>query len=191
MSKDQFLQALVGSLLGLLPLLFSAISHQLETRSIASRRDNAIDLAQRRIAFLTAWFQTRQQVDSPERLAAVKENLAHEFDDIKSFVDSELERPQAAHAAMHSTDRLWYHRLFLLFWPRVLSGWVLHALFYMMVSIVVLFTLAQIPDGTNNLDGFFFATLPFLLLAVLFNVLANHSDRKLAQTPQPVAATAN
>ena len=122
MSRDQFLQALVGSLLGLLPLLFSAISHQLENRSITTRRDQAIDLAQRRVAFLTAWLQTRQQFDSAERLAVVKESLASEFDDIKAFVDSELIRPQAVHAA-RSTDRNWIQRALLLYLPRSVSGW--------------------------------------------------------------------
>ena len=180
MSRDQFLQALVGSLLGLLPLLFSAISHQLENRSITTRRDQAIDLAQRRVAFLTAWLQTRQQFDSAERLAAVKESLASEFDDIKTFVDSELIRPQAVHAA-RSTDRSWIQRALLLYWPRAVSGWAYHGLFYMMFSIVILFTVAQIPQGTSLIDGYFVATLPFLFLAVLFNILANRSDHIMEQ----------
>lgn len=190
MSRDQFLQALVGSLLGLLPLLFSAISHQLENRSITTRRDQAIDLAQRRVAFLTAWLQTRQQFDSAERLVAVKESLASEFDDIKVFVDSELIRPQAIHAAKSTDRRSWIQRALLLYLPRSISGWAYHGLFYMMFSIVILFTVAQIPQGTSLLDGYFIATLPFLFLAVLFNILANRSDRIMEQRSTLVVATA-
>jgi len=180
MNREQFFAALIGSLLGLLPIIFTTLISQMEKRSRASHGDKAIDLAQRRVAFLSAWFQARQQFASEQTVAEIKEKIALELDGIKSFVDDELALPQMA-PVVKTARRNFFQRMFLLYQPQSAGGWIYHTLFYMFSSFVILFTLAQISFG-GELVGYFSATFLFAILpALLFNGLANRLDRKIVQ----------
>ncbi len=193
MDSKNFITALVGSLLGLLPLLLSAFISWLEKRSRVARKEESIDFAQRRVTFLTNWLQARQQSDSGKQLAAIKKEVSAELDDIKDQVNSMMDIPHET-PMVQTQKRNFSQRLFLFYPPHTAGGWVYRGLFFMCVSAILFFGfLSAVPDPTAppltiwDWVGYGIVILPFLLLALLFHALAVHTDNraeKMLMQPQ-------
>ncbi len=169
--------ALIGSLLGLIPLLVSALINWLEKRSRVARKEEALDFAQRQVAFISAWLQARQLSEPAQKLGGIKKMVSTELDDIKSQVDQAMDIPHVK-PLVKTDDRNFFQRLFLFYPPHTAGGWVYRGLFFMNVGamILLLIVAASSPD-TDTLVGFGLLIMPFLLLAILFHALAIHSDK--------------
>lgn len=93
MNQKDFITALVGSLLGLLPTLLSALINWREKHNRSALKEETVDFAQRQVAFLSAWLQARQQSDSSKKISGIKKEVAEELDRIKADVDKALYTP--------------------------------------------------------------------------------------------------
>jgi hypothetical protein len=91
MTTDDFFKALITSVLGLLPITVSVLSSWLQKRSKVAKRDAAIDFAQRRVAFLSAWLQARQLSETNREISTIKKAVADELDGIKAGVDTSMQ----------------------------------------------------------------------------------------------------
>ena len=185
MEPEKLIAAVVAALLGLLPMLTNAVISQVDKRSKAGRVDKAIDLAKRRIEFSSQWYQARLQFDTQERINEIKEELAKEFDEIKKFVETEMAVPLVAANLPVDRKQSRFQRLFLLYLPKSLLGWLYHTLFYIFFAIFILFGFLTISDIFSY--GFTefgidvtLMIMPFLP-ALLFSFLANSLERKLAK----------
>ena len=178
--------ALLGSLLGLIPLLVSAFINRLEKRSRIARKEEAIDFAQRQVAFLTAWLQARQQSDSAQKLSGIKKKVSAELDDIKAQVDLAMDIPHVK-PLVKTDDRNFFQRLFLFYPPHTADGWIYRGLFFMNVgAMLLLFIVGAFSPDSQTLLGVGILIIPFLLLAILFHALAIRSDRAAEKYLPPV-----
>ena len=87
MDENDFIKALVTSILGLLPFTVTTLWQWLQKRSKAAKRDAAIDFAERRVAFLSTWLQARELSATSQKISQIKNEVANELDGIKASVD--------------------------------------------------------------------------------------------------------
>lgn len=120
-----------------------------EQRSIKAKYQDEIGLAERRIAFLGTWLKAQESVCTPERFAEVKQDSARELDELRrkltEFMHQADERKDKVNAGKS------VRRMFLLFLPHNLGGWICHLLFYGLVLFVLLF--AMQPPGIDIETG--------------------------------------
>jgi hypothetical protein len=182
MEQNKFIETLLASLLGLIPLIATALLNWLDKRSRLARKEEEIDFAQRRISFLSNWLQAREQTEVGEESAMIKKNIAEELDGIKKSLDPILLQPHIQ-PIVKTSERHFFLRLFLLYPPHKMEGWVYRGLFFMCLSGIVFFAfIALYPDPayplSSKLLGSVCLAVPFLLMAVVFHFLATGSDRK-------------
>ena len=122
MDEKNYVTALVGSLLGLLPLVVSAFISWLEKRSRIACKEEAIDFAQKQVAFLSAWMQARQQSDADQAIIQVKKEVGAELDEIKAHVDAMMDIPHER-PMVKTDERNFFQRLVAALCP-VHSGWL-------------------------------------------------------------------
>jgi|GEM_PF-3378473 len=184
MDEKNYITALVGSLLGLLPLVVSVFISWLEKRSRIARKEEAIDFAQRQVTFLSAWMQAREQSDSDQQITPIKKEVGAELDQIKAHVDAMMDIPHDK-PMVKTDERNFFQRLFLLYAPYTADGWVYRGLFFMCLGgVILLFIVGGLPDPTSGPMTFSdwaslgFLSLPFLVIAVIFHALAIRCDHR-------------
>jgi Flp pilus assembly protein TadB len=188
MDNKNISTAVIGALLGLLPLLASAFISWLGKRSRVARKEEAIDFAQRQVTFISAWLQARQQSDSTQKMTAVKKKVSEELDEIKSNVDEMMDIPHSKPLVL-TDNRNFLQRLFLFYPAHAADGWAYRGLFFMIVGVMLLFIVSA--TAANDHDtwvGTVILLIPLFLLAILFHALAIHSDRSAEKyLPSPKA----
>lgn len=189
MNLSKYIDALIASLLGLIPLFVTALLNWLDKRSRLARKEEEIDFAQRRVSFLSAWLQARQQTEAEEESVTIKKSIAEELDGIKKSLDPILLQPHIQPLVKTSEQNL-FLRLFLLYPPHKMEGWVYRGLFFMCLSgIVFVVFVILYPDPnfplSSKLGGGLCVASPILLMAVILHFLATGSDRKVENAPSP------
>jgi len=194
MDRKDFLTAVIGSLLGLIPLFVTALLNWLDKRGRLARKEEEINFAQERVSFLSAWLQAREQAEGGEDSTGIKKAIALELDGIKQNLDPIL---LEAHAqpVVKVKERHFVQRLLLLYPPHKLVGWVFRGLFYMCLSGIAFFAVPLIVpyqgQGLNPVayvEGSLCLVIPSLLLAVLLHYLATRSDAEAEKDLHPANA---
>jgi len=135
------------SVVGILGSSASGFFSWLEKRSIKAKHKDAIDLAERRITFVTTWFKAQEPICTPQRLEEIKLEVSQELDYLR----------QQLSQFVIQTDRSTFsqgkiiQQIFLLYLPRNFGGWVCHILFYILLLFVIGGTLS-IPQNLNDLE---------------------------------------
>jgi hypothetical protein len=133
------------TLVGLLGTTAGSFIAWLEKRSIKAKYQDEINLAERRIAFLNAWFKAQEPVCTPQRLEAIKLETSQELDSLRSrLTQFILESEQ--HSVFSKGKS--YQKTFLLFIPHNIGGWVSLILFYVLLIFVLLF-ITTLPEGND------------------------------------------
>lgn len=124
------------TLIGLLGTTAGSFIAWLEKRSIKAKYQDEINLAERRIAFLSAWFNAQVPVCSPQRLDEIKLDTSKELDSLRSrLAQFILESEQ--HQSLSKGKS--YQKTFLLFTPHNVGGWVSLVLFYLLLIFLLMF----------------------------------------------------
>ncbi len=104
--------ALIGALSGLVPAAITVVVGLVQKRSAKSRRLEALDSAQRRVAFLKEWFSLRALTGPAREVSGIRKRLAHDLDTLRVQVDAatagddENQRLRAATARAAENRRL-------------------------------------------------------------------------------------
>jgi len=181
--QSPLLTALAGALAGILPIVFTSILAWLTQRGLATHRSEAVNLAKQRVEFLTGWIQAQQALGPDGRLNEMKQAVLSELDEVwESVVDLEL--PETSYIAL--AKRSLWQRLFLLYAPVTIVGWVYHALYWAAVgslsflALLVALSLLSLQLETIATTLYFscFYGAPSVVLALLFRWLAVKEDRR-------------
>ena len=138
-----------------------------EQRSIKAKYQDEIGLAERRIAFLGTWLKAQEAVCTPERFGQVKQESAHELDELRSKLTEFMRQTDERKDNLHAGKTV--RRMFLLFLPHNLGGWVCHLVFYGLVLFVLLFALQ--PPGIDLETGKMETWGDWLQLQLFVNII--------------------
>lgn len=180
--REQIIPIIVGALVGLFPTLLATLVKWLDKRGLAARQNRALSLAQQRVAFLDSWTKVQETLCSPEQFDEIKREVSNELVQINQTLCENLVEEEDEFVTFEERNVL--QRLFLLYTPRSVTGWVLHILFYMFVGILtaILISGSGLGYGTRGwsigyLIGEWIALSPLVVLIFLFRWFAVRSDR--------------
>ena len=181
---DKLLTGLAGASVTLVPLIINSVVSLLQNRSANRRRDSAIADAKSRVDFLSDWIKAQEQVSSADHLSELKQSTSQELDTIRQSVltivhETEPKPPELA-------DRRVLQNLFLLYWPRTIGSWVLHALFYLGAGLLAAIIALYVTGGFSGPDidaasaffGFLVFAIPLLLFTIGMQRFARRVDQK-------------
>jgi hypothetical protein len=164
------LAVVITGIVGLFPLLANTLISIFQGRTSRAHRDDAITVAKQRIEFLDSWIKSQESVSTAEHLAELKQIASEELDDIRRGVLTALATTAAKPS--RAADRHAVQRLFLMYRPHSIAGWVWHTLFYMTgamcIAVVLLTVLSYDP---TTLEGGVIIAVAFLILALIFRGL--------------------
>ncbi len=136
------------TLVGLLGTTAGGFIAWLEKRNIKAKYQDEINLAERRIAFLTNWFKAQEPVCTPQRLEQIKLETSQELDSLRSRL-SQFILESEQHSVFSKGKS--YQKTFLLFIPHNIGGWLSLIFFYVLLIFVLLFI--TIPPEGNDLKS--------------------------------------
>ena len=121
------------SVVGILGSSASSFFSWQEKRSIKAKHQDAMDLAERRIAFLITWSKAQEPICTHQRFEEIKLEVSQELDYLKQNLLEFKIQPE------HSTFLQWkiIQRTFLLYIPHNFGGWICHILFYILLFFII------------------------------------------------------
>ncbi len=181
--SQQIVIIIVGALAGLFPVLLTSALSWLEKRSLATKQNRALDLAKKHIEFLDSWVKVQETLCSAERFEEIKQETSDELDQLRKSLSERLAEEEKDD---EENEKNLLQRLFLAYWPHNVAGWVLHTLFYMFLSMTVLFliTVFGVDPETDQYSleetlSDLYGLIPFFILPMLvIRWLAVRVDRK-------------
>jgi len=180
--KEQITIVIIGALVGLFPTLLATLIKWLDKRSLTTRQDRALSIAQQRVEYLNAWIKVQETLCSPEQFDEIKQEVSNELVQINRNLRENLVEEEDEFVTFEERNSL--QRLFLLYTPRSVTGWVFHIIFYMSLGglVAILISGFGLGMGTRGwsvgyLIGEWIFLSPFVLLIFLFRWLAVRSDR--------------
>jgi hypothetical protein len=180
--QAQIIPIVGAAIAGLLPIVLTAVISWLDKRSILARRSQALSLAQQRIEFLSAWIKAQESLCSIERFEEVKRAVSDELMQLREHLNDILDDE---HNQSRETvgDKQFLQKLFLIYIPRNVAGWVFHTLFYMSLSVTVIVVLLTLTSTERNVIGTVVACadIPSVVAVLAFHYLATMADRKADQ----------
>ena len=162
--------AMATAVVGFITLLggtWARLAAWTEQRSIKAKFQDEIGLAERRIAFLGTWVKAQEGVCTPERFAEVKQESARELDELRSKLTEFMQQADERKDKVSAGKSV--RRMFLLFLPHNLGGWVCHLLFYGLVLFVLLVALQ--PPSVNLETGQMETWGEWLQLQLFLNIM--------------------
>ena len=180
--KEQITIVIIGALVGLFPTLLATFIKWLDKRGLTARQDRALSMAQQRVEYLNAWIKVQETLCSPEQFDEIKQEVSKELVQINRNLRENLVEEEDEFVTFEERNSL--QRLFLLYTPRSVSGWVFHIIFYMSLGglAAILISGFGLGVGTRGwsvgyLIGEWIFLSPLVLLIFLFRWLAVRSDR--------------
>ena len=180
--KEQITIVIIGALVGLFPTLLATFIKWLDKRGLTARQDRALSMAQQRVEYLNAWIKVQETLCSPEQFDEIKQEVSNELVQINRNLRENLVEEEDEFVTFEERNSL--QRLFLLYTPRSVSGWVFHIIFYMSLGglAAILISGFGLGVGTRGwsvgyLIGEWIFLSPLVLLIFLFRWLAVRSDR--------------
>ena len=151
----EVLTIVIGGLVGLLPILMNSIVSWFDKRSLDVKQHGALELAKSRVDFIEKWVGVQQQVNSPERFEEIKRQTAYELDELKHGLTEVLAEAEEQPATpVQESAKIVIQRLLLLYRPLNFSGWIAHAVFYVVLLLTV-FTVIGYQPGVDLTTGQF------------------------------------
>lgn len=197
---ENSLKILFGALAGLIPLIAAAVINNAQSRSLRARRNDAIGIATQRVDFLTTWIASQESISPPEHYAQLKDGVQHELEDIKHDLDQLLAASQAVKrsAAEEHKSLAFWSRLFLMYRPYSIGGWVWHTLFYMACFIGIVFILTGLLAASPSestfayyvgyLIGIIIYLIPVFAVIVVTRLIAGYVDNRAVKKHVPTAS---
>jgi hypothetical protein len=154
------------SVVGILGSSAAGFSSWAEKRSIKAKHKDAIELADRRITFLTTWFKAQEPICTPQRLEEIKLEVSRELDYIRQSLSQSMIQVDRSTFSQQKVIQ----QTFLLFLPRNPGGWMCHALFYILLFIAIAGVLS-IPQNLNDIKYISDTVMGFIVFLVPMSIL--------------------
>ena len=127
---------IASSMVGLIPFLINLVINHLDKKSHKAQRDSELNYVNQRINFLNGWFNLHKEVSGQEQMVRVREVMEDELREAyEDFAHALLEvdklSKQRQELMMRVKNMNFVKRLFLLYTPYNVRGWLYHTLFYM------------------------------------------------------------
>lgn len=127
---------IASSMVGLIPFLINLTINYFDKKSHKAQRDSELNYVNQRINFLNGWFNLHKEVSGQEQMLRVREVMADELREVyEDFAHALLEVDKISkqrHELMIRVKNMnLVKRLFLLYTPYNVRGWLYHTLFYM------------------------------------------------------------
>ncbi|MBN1661494.1 MAG: hypothetical protein JXA93_24085 [Anaerolineae bacterium] len=186
MQNQQIMAIVVGAIAGLLPIVLTTLISWMDRRTRLSKQTQALNLAQKRVEFLSGWLKAQELLCSPQEWEQLKRSASEELVALRQHLTDILEEEQRRPIEV-AEERSPVQKLFLLYRPRTASGWILHTLFYMFASITTLYVIYMLwpMEGWSwTFDAFVesaIVTLVGVTIALFFRRLAVAADRRAEQ----------
>ena len=125
-----------SSMVGMIPFLINLAVNHFDKKSHKAQRDADLQYLNQRVNFLNGWFKLHQDVSNQEQMKSVKEVLSEELQDVyEEFahalleVDKESKKRHDLMIRVKNTN--FFKKLFLLYTPYNVRGWLYHTFYYM------------------------------------------------------------
>jgi hypothetical protein len=131
-----FLIPIASSMVGLIPFLINLAVNYLDKKSTKAQRDADLTYVNQRVNFLTGWFNLYKEISDKEQLKRIKEMMSEELQDVyeefaHALLDVGKESKKRHNLMMRVKAMSAVKRMFLLYTPYNVRGWLYHTLFYM------------------------------------------------------------
>jgi len=131
-----------------------------QSRDAYGHRKLARAEATEMVAFIEKWIQTQQLICLPEEFEAVKRKAQPQLEGVYANLTRVNE------ARLGTVTRPLFRRIFLLYKPASVGGWILHIVFYLLVLLVAMGSLGVLSDEDLSawpelvgVFGFYFVVL--------------------------------
>ena len=180
--REQISIVIIGALVGLFPTLLATLIKWLDKRGLVTKQNRALGLAKQRVEFLDNWIKVQETLCSPEQFDEIKQEVSNELVQINRTLRENLVEEEDEFVTFEERNVL--QRLFLLYTPRSVTGWVFHIIFYMFLGILTAILISGLglgfgPQGWSiaQLIGAWIVFSPLVVLVFLFRWFAVRSDR--------------
>ncbi len=141
---DKLIIPLASSMVGLIPVLINLSVNWLDKKSHRAQRDAELQYANQRVMFLMSWFNLQKEIAEAEHMKRVREMMSDELRDMyEAYAHAMLEVEQESQRRQELMKRVknmnFIKRLFLLYTPYNIRGWLFHTLFYMCIMPLLAF----------------------------------------------------
>ncbi len=201
MTQAELTNALLGAVLGLLPITLTAFFDWQEKRDVADQRNQAIDVAHKRVNFLNDWVKAQENCVkencTTDHLHAIKEDIASELNQLKQELAENLAalEQRTVTKTTARAQRSLLQNMFLAYFPRGAFAWALHIFYYMLLGMSVLIVAGGGYSGDNPevwswadfhslLLGIVIFFVPMLALIQWLARLADKRARRIAGEAQ-------
>lgn len=188
-----FLIPFASSMVGLIPVLINLTVNYFDKKSHKAQRDAELNYLNQRVNFLSNWVKLHKEVSNPEMMKRVNEMIEDELRDAyEEFASAMLEVEKESMRRQELMRRVrsmnFVKRLFLLYTPYNVRGWLYHTLFYMCVLPLVAgfgYVVYHYVQTSIWLEGvpqeYLYAGIGLGILAILFHWLGRSSARDMEQ----------
>jgi len=183
--REQITIVIIGALVGLFPTLLATLIKWLDKRSLTARQNRALGLAQQRVEYLDNWVKVQETLCSPEQFDEIKQEVSNELVQINRTLRENLVEEEDEFVTFEERNVL--QRVFLLYTPRSVPGWVFHIIFYVFLGILSVWLISglemswtrgrSIAYVIGSLIGQLGILSPLVVLIFLFRWFAVRSDR--------------
>ncbi len=179
MNPEAVFGAVIATTAGALLTAFGAVAKALyERRDARVRAHRELELACRRTAFITEWLGTYRSLPTDETLQTeinrrARTGLDEAYRDARIALDGEraaIARPLGTDANPHVVHSWWRTALLVRRWRRP-SAWVIVAVFYSFVALLVATAISGLVDPTTD-DGGRISPLGLLVALGFFAAVA-------------------
>ena len=188
---DKLIIPLASSMVGLIPVLINLTVNWLDKKSHRAQRDAEINYANQRAMFLMNWFNLQKETAQPDHMQRVREVMSDELRDMfEEYAHAVLEVEQESRKRQELMQRVrsmnLFKRLFLLYTPYNVRGWLYHTLFYMCAMPLFAFIAFVVYTYTQNQSWFTGIPQEYLIggagvavLAIIFHGLGRAAARDM------------
>ena len=125
-----------SSMVGLIPFLINLTINHFDKKSHKAQRDADLQYLNQRVNFLNSWFKLHNEVSRKEQLDHVREVVSDELQEVyeefaHALLEVDKESKKRHDLMMRVKNTNFVKKLFLLYTPYNVRGWLYHTLFYM------------------------------------------------------------
>jgi hypothetical protein len=190
---DKLIIPLASSMVGLIPVLINLTVNWLDKRSSLARRNVELQYANQRVGFLTSWYNLQKDVSDTEQMKRVREMVSEELREMyeefaNAMLDMEEETRKRQELILRVKGMNLVKRLFLLYTPYNIRGWLYHTLFYMCIMPLLvglgyaIYTYFQTQTWFTNVpQEYWFIGAGIAVLAIIFHWLGRAAAKDMEQ----------
>ena len=127
---------IASSMVGMVPFLINLAINHFDKKSHKAQRDADLQYLNQRVNFLNSWHTLHKEVSNQEQLNRVRDVLTGELQDVyeefaHALLEVDKESKRRHDLMMRVKNMSFVKKLFLLYTPYNVRGWLYHTFFYM------------------------------------------------------------